>query len=243
MSHFFLLLPHFLLALVVLDEHYAMWLTCFLIIPMLDTVFFVQVPPADQLRSNTWAQLCAWSWPLCLFFAACRATPTWQAMLSFGVMHNTALCLADELSMLGRSYEKALAHAICDFLGLFDVDSPVSVLRTLSVFFLMWSEGKILWHVGAIGAGFLLNDYVFWVDNNDYSFYALDHYGLSHYAMFKFNHEKLLPASYMWAFFYPKTDLKDCAAEEKDQDGLRFNGVPEGPAPSGEAADAPAAFG
>lgn len=237
-----LLLPHFLLALTVLGEHHALWLIFFSVIPMLDTVFFVSVPCADQLLSNAWPQLCAWSWPICLFSAACRAAPTWQSMLSFGIMHNTALCLADELDLVGRCHDKALARVIRDFMGLFRSDSPVSVLRALSVFVLMALDGKLLWHTGTVGIGFLLHDYVSWVDEEDHKHHALDHYGLSHYAMFKYFHGKLLPAPYMWLFFFPETGLKDCAAEEKDQDGIRFDGVPEGPPGArGEAADAPPA--
>lgn len=241
----FSLLPHFLLALSVLDEHYALWLIFFSVVPMLDTVFYVEVPQADRLRASAWAQMCAWSWSLCFFLAAWHATPTWQSMLSFGITHNTALCLADELMIVGRFRDEVLARAIYDFAGLFRINSPVSVLRALSVFIFMACGGKLLWHTGAIGIGFLLHDYVSWVDKNDFKHHALDHYGLAHYALFKTFHGKLLPASYAWVFLLPETGLKDCAAEEKDQNGIRFDGVPEGSTgcgAGGEAADAPPAF-
>lgn len=236
------LLPHLLLGLAVLDEHYALWLIFLVIIPMIDTVFFVGVPSADLLLSDAWTQGCAWSWPICLFYAACRSTPSWQSMLSFGMMHNTALCLADELDHTARG--RVMSNAICDFLGLFHIYSPFSVLRTLSVYALMWHQGKLLWHVGAIGVGFLLNEYVSWVDTTTHDHLELDHYGLSHYAMFRFFRNKLLPASYMWVFLC-ETGLKDWETEEKDQDGLRFDDVPEGPpgcVARSEAADAPPAF-
>lgn len=238
-----LLLPHFLLGLALLDEHYAMWLIFFSIVPMLDTVFFVEVPSAGWLRTNAWARLCAWSWLPLLLYAACGGlSATWQSMISTGIAYNASLCLADELHAAGH---ERLPGFLCDFLGLFCFDSHLSVATALASWCLMWHRQRLLWHAGAVGLGFLLKEHVDRVDEDAALHGDGDHYGLCHYALFRFFHGNLLPASYMWCpFFCSQTGLKDCRTEEKD--GLRFDGVPEGPpggVKGGEAADAPAARG
>jgi hypothetical protein len=127
-------------------------------------------------------------------------------------------------------------------MGLFDAKSCSSILRVLCVALFLWREERVLWHTGAVGIGFLLNEYVWWVENTKHTNTKTSHYGLSHYAMFRFFHNKLLPASHMWVLF-TKTGLKDCG--DKIKNGLRFDGVSEGSSGSrqgGEAAD-PSAVG
>lgn len=212
------LLPYLMLTLAVLDEHYAMLSLFFFIIPLLDVMFYVE-PDKKALTGNTMGRICSLLWFPLVFYASYFAPCSWQSMVSFGVLHNISLCLADELSstFLDRLFEEI----IYDYVGFFRFDHfIVSFTRFMGFLFIMLSKNKLLWHLGSIFIGTLLNEYVNRIENWQYYFKTeLSHYGMGNYVMFRCKNAVLLPTSHMWVlphlitdkFFHPdyENGLKD----------------------------------
>lgn len=201
-----LLLPYFLLSLVMIDEHYAMWFIFFFIIPLLDVMFYVETPNTTELYSDYWYWLCLWMWfPSVVFCMICCCSPTWQSMLSFGVLYNSLLCVGDELK--NCPYGLIMERLISDYLGLIRWQYLSSILRSIGFFYLFLLNKTLLWHLGSVCIGSILYEYVHWIEDQNFQ-YDVSHYGLSNYAMFHFQ-GKLLPVSHVWAFFYLKNGLKE----------------------------------
>lgn len=198
-----LLLPYLLWALVLIDEHYAMWFIFFFIIPLLDVMFYVETPTINEFCTDYWFWLCIWMWFPSVFFCMMNSSFSWQNMFSLGILYNTLMCVADELTHC--PYGHIMERMIGDYLGFVRIESVSSVLRSIGFFYIFILNDHLLWHLGSIAIGSLLYEYVHWIENQEFA--SVSHYGLSNYAMFHF-HGKLLPISHVWAFFYLENGLK-----------------------------------
>ena len=198
-----LLLPYFLLVLTVLEEHYAMWFVFFFIIPLLDVMFYVEVPN-KVIMTEYWCKMCVWMWFPLVFYTACYTDCSYSSMISIGILYNSTLCLADELERSEAWYENAMGDLISDFLGFVRLDYYVSVVRSCWFFYVMVSHHRLWWHLGSICIGSILYEYVCWAERKSYPIEAVSHYGLANYSMFRFHHsqEQLFPTSLMWIIPY-----------------------------------------
>jgi hypothetical protein len=194
-----LLLPYFLLILTVLEEHYAVWSMFFFIIPLLDVMFYVEIPDKTIMKEH-WCRMCVWMWFPLVFYTACYTNCSYPSMISMGILYNSTLCLADELVCSGAWYEDLMGDLISDFLGFVRLDYYVSVVRFCCFFYVMMSHHRLLWHIGSIFIGSILYEYICWAERRYYPTGTVSHYGLANYSMFRFYHSKdqLLPTSYMW---------------------------------------------
>lgn len=198
-----LLLPYFLLILTVLEEHYAVWLMFFFIIPLLDVMFYVEVPN-KSIMAEYWCKMCVSMWFPLVFYTACYTECSYSSMVSMGILYNSTLCLADELERSEKWPDNAMADLICDFMGFVRLDYYVSVVRSCCYFYVMVSYQRLWWHLGSIFIGSILYEYVYWVERRMYPVESISHYGLANYSMFRFHHshEQLLPTSIMWIVPY-----------------------------------------
>lgn len=198
-----LLLPYFLLILTVLEEHSVMWLMFFFIIPLLDVMFYVEIPD-KAIMTGYWYKMCAWMWFPLVFYTSCYTECSYSSMISIGILYNSTLCLADEFERSEIWYENLMGDLISDFLGFIRFDYFVSVVRSCWFFYVMASHQRLWWHLGSVFIGSMLYEYVCWVENKYFST-QLSHYGLGNYSMFRFHHSShstLLPTSHMWVLFY-----------------------------------------
>lgn len=193
------LLPYLMLSLVVLGEHYAMWLLFFLIIPLLDVMFYVE-PDKDVLVRTKMGMFFSFLWFPLVFYASYFSPCSWQSMVSFGILNNTTLCLADEFAISEGLYNRFFEDIIYDYAGFFRADHFIcSFIRFIGFLLLMLDNNKLLWHLGSIIVGTLLNEYVNRIENWQYYFKSdLSHYGLGNYVMFRCKNAVLLPTSHMW---------------------------------------------
>lgn len=196
-------LPYMLLALVKLEEDYAMWFLFFFVIPLLDVMFFVRIPDKSILEAGFCHKLPLWVWFPLVFHTACHVGCSYPSMISMGILYNTTLCLADELLQSGAWYDCAVGDLIGDYLGFIRMHNWVSVLRSSWFIYMMWFADRLWWHLGSILVGSLLYEYVCRVEIGDYPPDTVSHYGLANYSMFRFYHSdrQLLPTSHMWVFF------------------------------------------
>lgn len=196
------LLPYLLLILVLLEEHYAVWVLFFFVIPMLDIMFYVEIPD-KKVINNYWCRVCMWMWFPMLFYTAYVSGCSLQSMLSMGVLYNSSLCLADELEKSGEWHNKELGYIINDHLGYARLEHFTSVLRSFGFFHLMLLHDKLLWHLGSVFIGSLIYKYVCWVETKSYNT-QVSPYGIANYTMFRLKHtdKQLLPISHMWVFLY-----------------------------------------
>jgi len=198
------LLPYFLLTLVVLGEHYAMWFLFFFVIPMLDVMFYVEIPDRNVFDTY-WCKMCMWLWFPLVLYAAYFSDCSIESMISVGILHNTSLCIAEEMEVSGLWQDHILESFIREFLGFIDFNY-YSVSRSLFYFLVMFRNHRFLWHLGSIMIGSVLYEYVCLIENVFYNHDELEtsHYGLGNYAMFRLKHSnsQLLPTSHMWVFSY-----------------------------------------
>lgn len=198
-----LLLPYLLLILTVLEEHYAMWCMFFFIIPLLDVMFYVEIPN-KSIMSEYGSKMCVSMWFPLVFYTACYTNCSYSSMISMGILYNSSLCLVDELEQSEKWYENAMGHLISDYLGFVRLDYYVSVVRSCWFFYVMASHQRLWWHLGSVLIGSILYEYVCWAEMKYYPVEAVSHYGLANYSMFRFHHshEQLLPTSVMWVVPY-----------------------------------------
>ena len=197
-----LLLPYFLLILTVLNEHMSMWFMFLFVIPLLDVMFYVEIPD-KALMNEYWCRMCMWMWFPLVFYTACFLDSSYESMISMGILYNSTLCLADEFQKSTKWYDNCMADLIHDYLGFVRLEYFVSVIRSCWFFFVMASHSRLTWHLGSVFIGSLLYEYVCWIENKFYST-QLSHYGLGNYCMFRFHHSnaQMLPVSHMWVIFY-----------------------------------------
>lgn len=198
-----LLLPYFLLVLTVLEEHYAMWFTYFCIIPLMDIMFYVEIPN-KSIRTEYSSKMCMWIWFPLVFYTACYTEHSYSSMISMGILYNSTLFLADALDQSDAWYDNTLGDLIGDYLGFVRFEYFLSVVRSFWFFYVMLSYDCLLWHLGSIFVGCVLYEYVSWTERRPYRVETVSHYGLSHYSMFRFHQSdaQLLPTSHMWVMFY-----------------------------------------
>lgn len=192
-----------LLALVKLEEDYAMWFLFFFIIPLLDVMFFVRIPDKSILEASVWHKLPLWLWFPLVFHTACHLGCSYSSMMSMGILYNTTLCLANELIQSNASYDYVLGDLIGDYLGFIRMHNWVSVVCSSWFFLHMWAANRLWWHSGSLLIGSLLYKYVYQIEIRDYPPNTVSHYGLANYSMYRFYHSdrQLLPTSHMWVFF------------------------------------------
>lgn len=197
---FGLWLPYVLLALVKINEDYALWFFFFFIIPLLDVMFFVRIPDRPVLAAH---KLPLWLWFPLVFHTACHVGCSYPSMISMGILYNTTLCLADELAQSDSWYDGMMGHLLHDYLGFTRTSHPFSALRFIFFLYTLWSADRLWWHLGSALVGSLLYKYVCWVESRDYPPDTVSHYGLANYFMFRFYYSdrQLLPTSHMWVFF------------------------------------------
>jgi hypothetical protein len=198
------LLPYFLLTLVVLEEHYAMWFVFFFVIPLLDIMFYVEIPDKNVFDTY-WCRMCMWLWFPLVMYAAYFSECSFQSMISLGVLHNTSLCIADELENSGLWYDHCLKSFIYEFMGFVEFNY-YSFTRSILCFLIMFVNNRLLWYAGSIVIGSVLYEYVCLIENVFYNHDEAEtsHYGLGNYTMFRLKHSntQLLPTSHMWVFPY-----------------------------------------
>jgi len=196
------LLPYLLLLLTVLEEHTAMWFMFFFLIPLLDVMFYVDIPD-KALVNEYWCKMCMWMWFPLVFYTASYTECSYKSMLSMGILYNTTLCLSDELRRSNAWYDKMLSDLISGYLGFVEMPDVVSLLRSCWFFYMMICRERLVWHLGSVFLGTAFYEYICWVENKYYTT-QLSHYGLANYSMFRFHHSKnqLLPTSHMWVLFY-----------------------------------------
>lgn len=192
-------MPYMFLALVKLEEDYALWFIFFFIIPMMDVMFFVSIPDKPVQAAH---KLPVWLWSPLVFYTACHVKCSYPSMISMGILYNTTICLADEMTKSDVWYEEELGHLLNDYFGFITTNHPVPVLRFVLFVYIMWATDRLWWHLGSIVVGSLLYQYVCWSESRDYSPDTVSHYGLANYSMFRFYHpdRQLLPTSHMWVF-------------------------------------------
>lgn len=198
------LLPYLLLVLVILDEPEALWFVFFFVIPLLDVMFFIDIPPKNSLLGdNIIHRLCARMWFPLVLYASFIVPVSWGSMVSMGVLLNTSLCLADEMSLSFSMIDEWTEGIICDYMGFFNLDSVFySVTRFIAFVLFMWNNNRLFWHIGSIFVGTALYEYVNRVEYWKYPDMKLSTYGFGHYAMFRCNNAVLLPTSHMWVGIY-----------------------------------------
>lgn len=197
-----LLLPYLLLILTVLEEYSAMWFIFFFVVPLLDVMFYVDIPD-KALMNEYWCKMCVWMWFPLVFYTAAYTECSYKSMISMGILYNTTLCLSDELRLSGTWHDKVLADLIYDYLGFQVVPNVVSLFRSFCFFYVMICHERLVWHLGSVFLGVALHKYICWVEHKHYTS-QLSHYGLANYSMFRFHHseDQLLPTSHMWVLFY-----------------------------------------
>lgn len=198
------LLPYLLLLLAILDEHYAVWIMFFFIIPLLDVMFYVEIPN-KKMREDYWCRMCMCMWFPLVSYVACFFDCSCRSMVSIGILYNSSLCLADEFHKSRVWCDRAMGDLINDYLGFVSAENILSVVRSGGFLYLMFLQDRLVWHLGAVFIGSALYEYVRWAENNNYSSsLPVSHYGLANYSMFRFHHSKsqLLPTSHMWVGSY-----------------------------------------
>lgn len=217
-----ILLPYLILSLAVLDEHYAMWFVFFFLIPLLDVMFYVE-PVKNVLIDSTMGWLSCILWFPFVFYSAYFTSCSWQSMVSFGILNNITLCLADEFALSTKVYHKLLEDIIYDYIGFFRVDHFISsFIRFIGFLLLMLDNNKLLWHLGSIIVGTLLNEYVNRVENWQYYFKSEpSHYGIGNYVLFRCKNAVLLPTSYMWVFIQILVDNYFSILLQEEENGLK----------------------
>lgn len=196
------ILPYFMLMLVSLEEHYAMWFFYFFVVPLLDTFFYIHVPDKDVLNSY-WCRFSMWIWFLLLAHTAFTSTCSFNNMVSMGVLYNSALCIASEMKQSGKWHNQLLELVIHDFLG-FARAHILSATQSFLFFYLLLLHNRLFWHLGSVLIGSMLNRYVYWVENKFRHCKESSHHGLANYCMFRLRHSdtQLIPISHMWVFLY-----------------------------------------
>lgn len=197
------LLPYFLLTLVVLEEYYAMWFVFFFAIPLLDIMFYVEVPDKDVFDTY-WCKMCMWLWFPLVLYAAYFSECSIESMISVGILYNTSLCVAEEMEKSVVWYDHVLEHFINEYMGFVRFDF-YSVSRSVFYFLIMFRNNKLLWHIGSVMIGSILYEYVCLIENVFYNEETeMSHYGLGNYTMLRLKHSnsQLLPTSHMWVFSY-----------------------------------------
>jgi hypothetical protein len=197
------LLPYLLLVLTVLEEHYAVWIMFFFIIPLLDVMFYVEAPN-KKTQENYWCGMCMCMWFPLVSYTSCYLECSYRSMISMGLLYNSSMCLADEFQRSGLWAYNAMGDLINDHLGFVNPGHMLSVVRSGVILYLIFIHDRLLWHLGAVFIASFLHEYICWAENTFYPLIDVSHYGLANYSMFRFQHSKsqLLPTSHMWVGFH-----------------------------------------
>jgi hypothetical protein len=197
------LLPYLLLVLVLLDEHCAMWLVYFFMIPLLDVMFFVEIPKKECIKDH-WNSLCMKMWFPLMLYVSLRIECSYRSMISIGILYNSSLCLSDELNRSDRWFDNLLGVFISDFLGFVYFDNLASILSSVGCQYTMLLHDRLMWHLGGVFICSVMYEYVNWIENKIYRGVEVSHYGLGNYTMFRLRHSnaQLIPTSHMWVLPY-----------------------------------------
>lgn len=201
-----LLLPYFLLVLVLLEEHYAMWFIFFFIIPLLDSMFYIE-PPDKELLHPVWYRICTSLYFPSVFYSLCCSSFSLQNIFSFGILNNTLLCFADNMEYT-HPFDEFLQDFIFDFMGFLRHPYKIALIRTICFLLFFVYNNNLILYLGSIFLGSVFYEYIQWVDHKFYpTNVELSYYGLADYTMFRFEPHHL-PCSPFWVLFFMENGLK-----------------------------------
>lgn len=187
--------PYVLLLLVLLDEHYAMWLLYFFIIPLWDIFFYVE-PPHKLSINHTWYKLCTTLWFPAVFYSLSHSFFSLKSVISFGILNNTLLCFSDNLSS-SSTFDQLLQNIVYDYMIM-----QVSMPNTILFFLFFLYTNNLALYIFSIILGTFFYEYFQSIKNYPYpETIPLDYYGLSDYVLFNFQPQKL-PTCPLWCIFY-----------------------------------------